>query len=172
METEWVKIGNVGRAHGLEGVVRVFPCREYPERFNGLHRINLHFQEQREWHLVKTITCHGRYALIKFEDIRDLPTAERYLGWTAELCMEDLEALAPGCYYHFQLEGCRVADQAGEVIGIVTRVENYPANDVLVVQMLSGAAIRIPTTREVVLQVDLEKKEILVRQSMLMEILK
>ncbi len=46
----------------------------------------------------------------------------------------DLGELPEGSYYFFDLIGCRVTDSDGHELGRVCKVENYPANDVWIIE--------------------------------------
>jgi 16S rRNA processing protein RimM len=73
---------------------------------------------------------------------------------------EALPALDEDEYYSFQLVGLPVVEEGGRVLGRVTDVLDYPANDVL--ELDSGTLL--PLVEACVRQVDLEGGRIVISQ--------
>jgi 16S rRNA processing protein RimM len=72
---------------------------------------------------------------------------------------EGLPPLAEGEYYHHQVVGLRVVDEAGKEIGHISEVIDNPANDIYLVKRPGASDVLLPATEEVILDIDLEKKE-------------
>jgi len=99
---------------------------------------------------------------MKFFGIDDCTGAERFKGAWVLVRREESPKLPPDRYYIFDLIGAEVINQEGEKIGAVSRVDEYPANAVLVVK--SGSEeVWIPAVKEFVTAVDLKKKRLVVR---------
>jgi len=62
-------------------------------------------------------------------------------------------------YYIFDLEGMDVFDSSNNNIGIVKRVEQYTANDVIVVESETEEVL-IPAVKEFVVGIDIEAKKL------------
>ena len=60
------------------------------------------------------------------------------------------------------LIGLRVVTDEGEVLGRLADVMETGANDVYVVEMENGKEVLLPAIKQCILQVDLEKQEMLV----------
>ena len=60
------------------------------------------------------------------------------------------------------LIGLRVVTDEGEVLGRLTDVMETGANDVYVVELENGKEVLLPAIKQCILQVDLEKQEMLV----------
>ncbi len=68
-----------------------------------------------------------------------------------------------GEYWPFQLEGCDVVTESGRSLGIVSDVIPNPANDLWVAVDAGGAETLVPAIRDVIVEVDIEAKCIVVR---------
>jgi 16S rRNA processing protein RimM len=73
-----------------------------------------------------------------------------------------LPALPEGDFYWYQLVGCRVEREGGEPVGIVTEIWEGAAHDLLVVTGAGGGRHLIPTARDIMREVDLEARRIVV----------
>ena len=100
---------------------------------------------------------------IKLKGIEDKETAKGWKGAEVYLEKEQLEPLAESEFYHFELEGMEVFDDAGEIIGTVNRVESGAGNDILNITGENGE-ILIPFVKAVVKAVDLKEKRIVVNR--------
>ncbi len=67
--------------------------------------------------------------------------------------------LPDGEYYFHELFGLSVVDETGALLGEVTEIIQTGANDVYVVKDRFGREILLPAIAEVVLSVDLAKKQ-------------
>ena len=71
----------------------------------------------------------------------------------------DAKELPEGEFYYHELLGLSVLDETGEPLGKVTEIMQTGANDVYVVTNEAGREILLPAIAEVILEVDLEFKE-------------
>jgi 16S rRNA processing protein RimM len=139
--TELVRVGRVGRPHGLDGSFFVEGASEDQERFaKGA-----------------TLRVGGEPATVvasKRSRGRPVIRLDREALRGAELCVLRSELPTPGEneYYAFQLVGLEVEEEGGRRLGRVTEIQPGVANDVL--QLDSGLAL--PLVDACVLQVDLE----------------
>ena len=70
----------------------------------------------------------------------------------------DLPPLPDGDYYHHQVIGLDVVDEAGRLLGKVTEILETGANDVLLVRSEAGREILLPMIDDVVLEIALTDK--------------
>jgi len=143
-----VLVGRVGRPHGLDGSFVVEHASEEPERFAAGAELLAAGEPAR----VVSSKRAGQGRLVVKLDRR----VER--GTALEVPREALPEPEPGKWYVFQLVGLSVEEDGGRLLGRVTDVEPWPANDVLV---LEGGAM-LPLVDACVLQVDLDAGRILV----------
>jgi 16S rRNA processing protein RimM len=143
---ERVRVGTVGRAHGLDGSFRVAdPCGWWPFRVGGALLVNGE---------VRTVAAGKGDALapvIALEGARDRTAAEALRGSALEIGRDDLPAPDPDAYFRFDLVGCAVAWPDGRELGVVEAVEDGVAHDLLVV-----GGHRVPFVAAIVPEVDIE----------------
>ena len=76
---------------------------------------------------------------------------------------EDRPSLPEGEYYHHQLIGMQVLDEGGQVLGTLSQILETGANDVYVVLPSQGPEILLPAIEDVILEIDLDQRQMLVR---------
>ena len=76
---------------------------------------------------------------------------------------DSLPELPEGEYYHHQLMGLKVVDEAGLEIGALTEIIETGANDVYVATSVEGKEILFPAIESVILGVDLDRNEMRVK---------
>jgi 16S rRNA processing protein RimM len=101
--------------------------------------------------------------LVKFEEIGDREGAESVRGATLVVPESSLPVLAAGEWWSFQLEGCEVETESGRVLGTLTEVIANPANDIWVAVDPDGAETLVPVLDDVLVNVDVETRRIVVR---------
>jgi 16S rRNA processing protein RimM len=143
-----IRVGRVGKPHGLEGAFVVEQGSEDPERFaEGV-----------------TLLVDGEPALVvesKRAGCRPVIRLDREVarGAPIEVERDALPETAEGEYYAFQLVGLDVEEEGGEKLGRVTEVTSGPANDVL--ELDTGLAL--PLVDACVREVDLDGGRIVVQ---------
>lgn len=143
----WVPVGRVGRPHGVRGAFVVEAASEVPDRFARGATVRAGGEDSK---VVESKRAGGRLV------VRLDRTVER--GTLLQVARSTLPTLEPGAYYVFELVGLAVGDEVGSELGAVTDVEPGLAHDVLV---LDGGS-RLPLVEDCVLDVDLERRRILV----------
>jgi 16S rRNA processing protein RimM len=145
--TDLVLVGRVGRPHGLDGSFVVEDASEDPERFAVGARL---FAGDDAVTVAASKRAGGRLV------VRLDRAVER--GTTLAVPRAELPTPEDGAFYVFQLVGLEVAEEGGRRLGLVQDVAPGVANDVL--ELDTGHAL--PLVAECVLDVDLERRRILV----------
>lgn len=147
--TDLVTVGRVGKPHGLDGSFFVEGASESAERFAKEAVLHVDGEPLR---VVSSRVARGR-PVIRLER-----RVER--GATLAVPRHELPAPDEDSYYVFQLVGLAVEEPSGRVLGRVSDVLDYPANDVL--ELDSG--ISLPLVEACVREVDLEGGRIVVSE--------
>lgn len=144
-------------AYGLDGAVKVMPLTDFDDRFDPGAGLMLEGAERKvEW------SRPGQPGLVvKLRGIDNRSVAELFRGRYLEVPEHDLRPLEDGRFYHHQVVGLAVATGSGKQLGTITEVLERPANDVWVSHEGSIEHL-IPATRDAVLEVDLEKRRVVV----------
>jgi 16S rRNA processing protein RimM len=145
--TELVRIGRVGRPHGLDGSFVVEEASEDPGRFVLGARVFVGGEEAR---VVGSKRARGR-PVIKLD--RDV---ER--GAEIDVRRVDLPSPEEGSFYVFQLVGLVVEEEGGRRLGRVQDVAPGVANDIIEID----SGIALPLHEACVLDVDLDAGRIVV----------
>lgn len=148
MDSDFVPVGRVGKPHGLDGSFFV----EGPsERADAFARGALLYVDGEPVKIVASKRGSQNRPVIKLE--RRIAR-----GATLTVPRESLPALGDDEYYAFQLVGLAVEEEGGRLLGRVTDVVDYPANDVL--ELDSG--LSLPLVESCVRKVDLDGGRIVV----------
>lgn len=154
-DSDFVVIGRMGRAHGTKGEVSVEPVTDFPERFDSLREALITRRGGQPLPVkIEGVRWKGRLALVKLAGVEDRDEAGKYTGALMGIRRDQIEPTGEDEYYHFDLVGCRVADERGQEVGVVKEVLRMPANDVLVIAD-GEREMLVPTIKQVVKQVDL-----------------
>jgi 16S rRNA processing protein RimM len=154
-ETEGLlAVGRVGKPHGLRGEVSVEPLTDTPHRFAPGTVLLSDAGEL----TVAASRPHQRRFLVGFEGVEDRTDAEALRGAILFVAAEELPDLPDDSYWPHDLEGCEVVTEAGASVGVITEVLRNPANDLWVTER--GM---IPAVKEVVVEVDIEARRVVIR---------
>ena len=160
-----VVIGEVTRPHGVRGDVRVILQTDRPERFDGLRECLLWdpVTDARTRARIRSVRRQGDDAVLLSLAGYDTPEAARVLmGRLIALPRAQAVPAPPGHAYPWQLAGCRVELEDGRVVGELRGVEPSPAHDLWVVRGPAREHL-IPAVPEIVLEVDLDAKRVVIR---------
>ena len=158
MDQPTIVVGAITKAHGLKGEVVVVSRSDNPDRWASGNTV---FLGSRELEITAS-RPHGARILVSFRGLTDRTSAE---GLRGELTIRpsQLPDLPPGEYWPHQLEGCEVLTDADRALGHITDVIPNPANDLWVAVDEFGVETLIPALADVLLEVDLKARRILVR---------
>jgi 16S rRNA processing protein RimM len=142
-----VRIGRVGKPHGLDGAFAVEEASDAPERFAPGTIVYVDGEPAR---IVESKRARGRPVI----------RLERPVERGSELAVPRSELPPPQAdsYYVADLVGLAVEEEGGRALGRVTEVLPGPANDVL--ELDSGLAL--PLVEACVRKVDVESGRIVV----------
>lgn len=165
---DWLTIGKIVGAQGLQGEVRVYPDSDFPERFitpgeRWLLRPNQ--SEPESIQLVKGRYLDGKgLFVIKLAGIDDRSQAEALRDCRLVVPESDRPPLEEGEFHVMDLIDLPVFDQATqELVGTVKQVMSA-GNDLLEVQLQQPkgktSTVLIPFVEAIVPIVDLEQRRI------------
>jgi 16S rRNA processing protein RimM len=160
-----VLVGRVVKPQGRHGEVSVLPFSDRPDRFPTLRRafVEAPGGEARELRVLGCWPHKGRFVL-EIEGVSSIDEAEKLRGLELRIAEEDLQALPAGSFYHHQLTGLRVEDEAGTELGVVREVMETGAEArVLVVDGKEGETL-LPFASDFVIAVDVARGRIVVRR--------
>ena len=161
MQEPTVAVGRITRAHGLKGEVSVFVISEVADRFSVGATVWL---EDGRRLTVETSRKHADRTIVRFQEVRDRSQAEAL----AKAILVIPESMSPelpeGSWWDHQLVGCRVVTEPGRDLGELRDVIHTQANDVWSVVDEAGAETLIPVLKDVLVDVEVGAKLIVVRE--------
>lgn len=160
-------IGRICGGHGLEGELRIQPLTDFPERFLEMEHFRVFRSDGTEWGVLHPVCfrfLEGKgLILAKTAEIRDRTSADLLKGTLIKVTPEERVPLPEGYYWIDDLLGMEVRDGAtGESLGVVEEVLQTGSNDCYMVRTPEGKLKALPAIREVVHEVNLESKIVVV----------
>jgi 16S rRNA processing protein RimM len=154
----WIPIGKVLRAHGLRGLVKIFPYGEtLAWKGPGDHLYAQCKEEERFTQLtVVSLKVHGKFWMGQFEELTSRDEVQGLIGAEIFLTEDLLAPRAEGEYYYYELIGLTVETTGGSRIGILRQILETGSHDVYVVEGRNGQEVLIPAVEQIVHHVDLE----------------
>lgn len=161
----WFNVGKIVNTHGVRGEVRVLSITDFPEeRYAVGSELGL-FMPNSEIPIMLTVQSyrkHKNFTLLTFQDHKNINDVEKYRDGMLKVSEDKLSELEEGVFYHHEIIGCTVHTLDGEEIGKVTDIFETGANDVWTVTPQKGKPHYIPYIDDVVKQIDIDKKEIVI----------
>ena len=160
---ELITIGRVLKPKGLKGELRIRPMAGFPD--NPHTDLEVYVEKttgQAVPMRIEHMGIPGRDVIVKFSGVDDRTAAEALHG--ADICIrsEKLAPLPDGSFYPFELIGAEVTDESGTVLGTLVRIENFPAQDVLVIAS-GNKAFMAPAAREFFISFDRNARRLVLR---------
>jgi 16S rRNA processing protein RimM len=165
MEDKLLWVGRIVKTQGIKGEVRLFASGEggggafpkgtivYLEDPQGTRKRQVTVASSRVRH---------PFTILGFQEIQRIEEAQEWIGCSAFIVKESLAALPPDEFYAYQLLGLQVKTDQGVPLGVLEEIIPTGSNDVFVVRK-DGREVLLPATDEVVLRIDVAKKEMTVR---------
>jgi adenine-specific DNA-methyltransferase len=161
-----ILIAEITAAHGIKGFVKL---NSYTDNEELLEHPLTPSPPGRGWQAtglpgegqIKLQIRHkaGTFYIASVDGITDRNAAERLRGTKLYIDRDLLPAPEDGAYYIEDLKGLTVIDQNGQIVGIVSSVENFGASDLLDIKPAHGGeSFYLPLTEDAA--IDLDKKEI------------
>lgn len=156
-------IGEIVNTHGVKGEVRIKQITDFIERFDV--GATIYLKNKKAEYIPLTISASRRHKgllLVRFEEYRTLNEVELLKGLSLYIKEEQQTELAANEYYYHEIIGCEVISTEDEQIGTIDSILAPGANDVWVVKNDSGKEHLIPYIPDVVKDVDIEKKRVII----------
>lgn len=154
-----IAIGKVLRPHGVHGEIRTLILTDFPERFMDTEEVFLMSPDKRKIQRFEITGArfHANWVLLKLGGIDTPEQVSSFRHWLITVPQDDLVELEEGEYWHFQLEGLKVQDEQGQLVGTLTEVVETPGHDLYAVHPPQGKEILLPAVKEYILNVDLDQ---------------
>ena len=153
----FVVIGQALKPFGIKGEIKIKVFTESLEAFENSSVLIFGQTPYR----VRSLRAHKGCALVGLEGVETPEQANRISGSLVKTEYKNLPNKEEDEYYWFELIGMRVSTVDGRDLGEITQITATGANDVIHVQGTYGEVL-LPMIEDVVLEVDIEKKKMVV----------
>ena len=160
---QFLQVGVISSTHGLRGEVKVFPTTDDAARFQTLKNVVLDTGREKLDLEIQSVRFFKQFVIVKFKGIDNINDIEKYKGKSLFVTRENAVELEEDEYYIGDLIGMEVyTDDSEERFGVVKDVMETGANDVYCVKTPEGKELLLPAIHDCILDVDLDKEEMLV----------
>ena len=159
---EYIEIGQIVNTNGLKGIVKVNPFTDDINVFEQIKYVYIDFKNELKKVKIQQVRYNKNQVLLKLEGIDSIEEAEKYRTCYIKTEKKKQEDLGEDIYYIVDLIGLTVFSTEGENLGIIDDVFPTGSNDVYVVKDNLGKQILIPAIADVVKEVDLKNKKMIV----------
>lgn len=159
---EYLEIGQIVNTNGLKGVLKIKPLTDDITRFEDLETVYIEKAKELVEFKIQEVKYSKNMVLLKLEGIDDIDEAEKYKNFYLKINREDAVELEDDSYFIVDIIGCEVYTDTDELLGKVTDVFPTGSNDVYTVKNSEGNEILLPAIADVIKDVDIENKKIII----------
>lgn len=157
-----LRVGVITAPHGVRGEVKVFPTTDDSSRFKKLKKVFLDTGKEKMPLEIEHVKFFKNMVILKFRGLDNRNDVEMWRQKDLLITRDQAVTLEPDENFIVDLIGLAVVTDEGERLGTLTDVLQTGANDVYCVKTEDGREILLPAIKDCILNVDLEKQEMLV----------
>ena len=157
-----LEIGQIVNTFGIKGFVKVNPWVNDITRFDDLKKVYIKIRKEQKEFEIEEVKYHKNQVLLKLKGIDTVEMANTYRNAILEIDRKDAIPLKKGQYFIADLLESEVYSDEGEKLGILDDIYNNGSNDIYVVKNELGKSILLPGIPDVIKEVDIENKKIIV----------
>lgn len=154
-----LRVGVITSTHGVRGEVKVFPTTDDANRFKKLKTVILDTGREQLTLNIESVKFFKNMVILKFKEFNDINEIEKYKGKDLLIRRDQAVKLEPDENFIVDLIGLKVITDEGEAFGTVKDVLQTGANDVYVIEHVSGREYLFPAIKQCILNVDLDAGE-------------
>ena len=160
---EYLTIGTIIDAFGLDGTAKIKSSTDRAtQRYKVGAKLFLCKGNERKEVTVESHRPSHDIDFVKFEEFNSPEEIKALKGSTIEV-IKDRNDLEVGYYFFSDLQGCKVYDGDNNELGIVSKVEEFPAQITLRVKRNNKPDFFVPFIKQFILNVDIDKKSITIK---------
>ncbi len=159
---EYFEVGQIVNTNGLKGLLKINPFTDDITRFERLKTIFIEHKKELLEFEIESVRYQKKQVLLKLKGIDTIEEAEKYREDYLKINRNKEEKLPEDTYYIVDLIGLDIYTEDGELLGKLDDVFSTGSNDVYVVKNSEGKQILLPAISDVIKNIDLEQKKIVV----------
>lgn len=160
---EYLEIGQIVNTNGLKGMLKIKPFTDDITRFEDLEVIYIQKGQELIEKNIEEVKYVKNMVLLKLEGIDDIDEAEKYRNMYIKINKEDIGDIPEDSYLIVDMLECNVYTEEDEFLGKMVDVLTTGSNDVYVVKTEEGKEILLPAIKEVVKDINIKNKKIVVK---------
>ena len=157
-----LRVGVITSSHGVRGEVKVFPTTDDMNRFKKLKTVILDTGKEHKTLTIEQVKFFKNMVILKFKGLDNINDVEMWRQKDLLITRDQAVKLNPDENFIVDLIGLTVLTDEGETLGEMKDVLQTGANDVYIVKTCAGKEVLLPAIKDCILNVDLEKGEMLV----------
>ena len=159
---EYLEVGQIVNTNGLKGLLKINPFTDDITRFERLKTILVDHKKELLEFEIESVRYQKKQVLLKLKGIDTIEEAEKYREDYLKINRNKEEKLPEDTYYIVDLIGLDIYTEDGELLGKLDDIFSTGSNDVYVVKNGEGKQILLPAISDVIKNIDLEQKKIVV----------
>ena len=157
-----LRVGVITSPHGIKGEVKVFPTTDDPQKFKRLKSVVLYDGKAEKNVDIAGVKFFKQFVILKLKQCNSMNEAELLRKCELYITKEQSGVCGEDENFIADLIGLTVVTDEEMLLGKLVDVLETGANDVYVVQTEAGKEVLLPAIKQCILDVDLEKQEMLV----------
>lgn len=157
-----MEIGQIVNTYGIKGFLKVVPYTDDITRFEDLKSIYVETKNSLKTFIIEDVKYSKNLVLLKLNGIDDINAAEIYKNCYLKIERKDAVELPKDSYFIIDLIGITVFSDNNEELGNIVDVYSTGANDIYVVKNELGKQVLLPAISEVIKDVDIKNKKMIV----------
>lgn len=162
---EFITIGQIARAVGIRGELKVAPLTDDKARFASLRQVYIASRPYR----IERFRTDADFVYLKLAGVDDRTAAETLKGKFIEIDRVNAVALSEDSYFIADLIGCKLIGSDGENLGKITDIAGYGAADVFTA-FDGKRTVRFPFLKKLLVSVSPEAGVIVVDRKVFDEV--
>lgn len=159
---KYLEIGQIVNTFGIKGQVKVVPFTDDITRFDELKEIYVEKKNELKLFQIEQVNYKKNMVILKLKGIETVEEAEKLRNCYLKIDRKDAKKLPKDTYFIVDLLGLDVYTDEGKLLGKVDDIYNAGSSDIYVVKDELGKQILLPAIKDVLKEVDLENKKIIV----------
>lgn len=160
---EYLEIGQIVNTNGLKGILKIKPFTDDITRFEELEYIYIQKGQELIEKNIEEVKYVKNMVLLKLEGIDSIEEAEKYRNLYIKINKEDVGEVPDGSYLIADMLKCNVYTDKNELLGKMIDVFSTGSNDVYVVKTEEGKEILLPAIKDVVKEINIQEKKIIIK---------
>ena len=159
---EYLEVGQIVNTNWLKGLLKVNPFTDDITRFEELKTALVQHKGELVEFEIEYVKYQKNQVLLKLKGIDSIEEAQRYKEDYLKIHRKDAKALPKDTYFIVDLIGLDVYTDSNEYLGKIDDIFPTGSNDIYVVKNSLGKQILLPAINDVIKDIDIENKKIIV----------